>query len=194
MWLEQPPFGDPQPYLGVGVGKGGSLCIFNRLACWLLSVDVRVSTSDCRTIFSPPQASCLWILACHPQTKNSQHRHASSSRLVWVSVFKYIISDTMLLLLVNKVALNRRGAFQPLNGKRRKPSPSLHLPVNGSWQRRPWFCCQCSGNVSVVELFHMSPRRAELAGRIAITLLLLHRAGGPASLTPHFLVPVSIVL
>lgn len=80
-----------------------------------------------------------------------------------------------------------------MNGKRRKPSlsptlaPQPFLTETGS-------VVSVSGNVSVVELFPMSPRRAELAGRTAMTLLLRHRAGGPASLTPDFPVPVSIVL
>lgn len=87
----------------------------------------------------------------------------------------------MLLSSANKVALNRKGGIPAVvlvmakEGNHVPPSTCL----SGSW-----FCCQCSGNVSVVELFHMSPRRAELAGGIAVASLLRHRAGGPASLTP----------
>lgn len=92
----------------------------------------------------------------------------------------------MLLSSANKVALNRKGGIPAVVLVMAKEEN--HLPpstcLSGSWQRLPWFCCQCSGNVSVVELFHMSPRRAELAGEIAVTSLLRHRAGGPASLTP----------
>lgn len=72
------------------------------------------------------------------------------------------------MLLANKAALKRRGgipAIALLTAEEEKPPLSLHTLVNSSWQRLPWFCFQCSENVSVVELSPVSPRRAELASR-----------------------------
>lgn len=70
--------------------------------------------------------------------------------------FKYIISDTMLLLLVNKVALNRRGGIPAIEWQKKK---TISLPTLAC----QWFLtettlvllsvfwkCQCCGIVSHV--------------------------------------------
>lgn len=95
-------------------GRGGdgwiSLCVYNRL------VDSSLCRCSCKSfrLQEPflPSTSLLAVTLSSP----SSNLKLNTGTLVaqdWLGLlfFKYIISGTMLLLLANKVALNRRGGI-----------------------------------------------------------------------------------